>query len=177
MDGLLWRSGRKLWAFGFSRPFVLNDVLLRKIKQPLKKFRLTTMASQSVERFCVCRKTKIQIFITSCQSFRIIQTRVWIGDAFSYSTLAFHHQCRYDQDLVWKLCCTIHHCYLRAQWLGLVWVSFLVLGQSLLSQWSKIKNSIRKLLDEIKIFLDYIIMVCRCQQYICFIFWKIIFWF
>ena len=27
--------------FEFSRPFVVNEMLLRKIKQPLKKFRLT----------------------------------------------------------------------------------------------------------------------------------------
>ena len=30
------RSGKKLGTFEFSRPFILNDILLRKIKQPLK---------------------------------------------------------------------------------------------------------------------------------------------
>ena len=42
--------------FEFSHPFVLNDRLLGKIKQPLKKFRLTTLASQSVEWLCMEQK-------------------------------------------------------------------------------------------------------------------------
>ena len=38
---------------GFSRPFILNDMLPREIKQPRKKFKLTTLASQSIEQLCL----------------------------------------------------------------------------------------------------------------------------
>ena len=32
-----WIIEKKLWTFEFSRQFILNDMLLRKISQPLKK--------------------------------------------------------------------------------------------------------------------------------------------
>ena len=66
---------RSLEHFFFSQevrticPFVLNDMLLRKIKQ---FWRICT--SHSVEQFCLGRKTTIQIFTTSWRIFTIIQT-------------------------------------------------------------------------------------------------------
>ena len=39
------------WNLNFHAPFVLINMLLRKIKQPLKNVRLTALASESVERF------------------------------------------------------------------------------------------------------------------------------
>ena len=74
MDGLLGRSSKKLQLFEFSRLFVWNDMLLRKIKQTLKK--ITTMAFQSVEWFCLNRKTKIQILTTSSRSLTRIYQRL-----------------------------------------------------------------------------------------------------
>ena len=40
----------------------------------LKRFRLTTLPSQSIERFCLCRKKEIQFFTVSWQIFTKIQT-------------------------------------------------------------------------------------------------------
>jgi len=34
---IILRLQEKLWKFEFSHPFVLNDTLMRKILQPLKK--------------------------------------------------------------------------------------------------------------------------------------------
>ena len=70
---LLWRPVENLRTFEFSRPFVLNDMLQRKIKQPLKKVKRTTLASQSVEPFCL-GKEKNRIFTTSSWISTIIQT-------------------------------------------------------------------------------------------------------
>ena len=42
----MWRSGKKLWTFEFSHPFILNDMLLRKMKQPLKKVSRTVLFGQ-----------------------------------------------------------------------------------------------------------------------------------
>ena len=69
VDWLLWRTGKKLRTF----EFVLNDIMLRKLKQLLKKVSATTLASQSVEWFSLAMKTNIQFFTTSCRIFSIIQ--------------------------------------------------------------------------------------------------------
>ena len=54
-----------------------------KLSHLSKKFRLTTLASQSVGQLCLDRGKKVQIFTTSCQIFTIIQTSILIRDAFN----------------------------------------------------------------------------------------------
>ena len=66
-------STRSWEHLNFPTHFIWHKLLLRKIKQPLKKFRLTTLASQSVEEFWLGRTTKNQIFTTSYRNFTIIQ--------------------------------------------------------------------------------------------------------
>jgi hypothetical protein len=56
-----YRYARSLQRFEFSRPFVLNDILLRKMKQHLTSFSIR----DAFDKFSICEMKKI----ASCGMF------------------------------------------------------------------------------------------------------------
>ena len=59
------------------------NAMEKKTSNLSKEFILTTPASQLVERFCLGKKTEIQIFTTSCWILTIIQISFLISKAFT----------------------------------------------------------------------------------------------
>ena len=66
---------QKTWMDYCQNLFLLDKSYGKKSSNLSKEFILTTPASQLVERFCLGKKTEIQIFTTSCWIFTIIQIR------------------------------------------------------------------------------------------------------
>jgi hypothetical protein len=58
-------KAQRVWVI-YITMHVLNDGLEDKSSNLSEQFRLTALVSQSVEQFCLARKTNFQIFTTYC---------------------------------------------------------------------------------------------------------------
>ena len=86
MTGLLWNSGKRLWIFEFSCPFLVNEMMLRIISPFLMNWE-NWSGKKGWELWKIGgRVTKIQIFTTSCRIFTVNHMSIWIRNAFNHGS-------------------------------------------------------------------------------------------